>query len=125
MISEYTFISITCLRFLYISRSNSGLSLACRTVPKPPRKTRPMEVKGRRVFGVPLLLSAQQTGEPIPPCILRALVYLRTNCLDQVNQQKPAGIEEAVFNKLCQKCRVPCYSVAICVLLKLKRQYFY
>lgn len=55
-----------------------------------------MEVKGRRVFGVPLLLSAQQTGEPIPPCILRALVYLRTNCLDQVNQQKPAGIEEAV-----------------------------
>lgn len=75
-----------------------------------------MEVKGRRVFGVPLLLSAQQTGEPIPPCILRALVYLRTNCLDQVNQQKPAGIEEAVFNKLCQKCSAVLFSGHLCFI---------
>lgn len=43
-----------------------------------------MEVKGQRVFGVPLLLNVQQTGAPLPPSILRALVYLRTRCLDQV-----------------------------------------
>lgn len=60
------------------------VSAARRTVPKPVRKTKAMEVKGRRVFGVPLLLSVQQTGEPLPPSILRALVYLRTECLDQV-----------------------------------------
>lgn len=56
----------------------------CRTVPKLLRKTKAMEMKGRRVFGVPLLLSVQQTGEPLPPSILRALIYLRAECLDQV-----------------------------------------
>lgn len=58
--------------------------LPCRTVPKQLSKNKAMEVKGRRVFGVPLLVSVQQTGEPLPPGILRALVYLRTECLDQV-----------------------------------------
>lgn len=64
------------------------VSVTCRTVPKPVRKAKVMEVKGRRVFGVPLLLSVQQTGEPLPPSILRALVYLRTECLDQVMEPK-------------------------------------
>lgn len=58
----------------------------CRTVPKPLRKTKPVEVKGRRVFGVPLLASLQQTGEPLPPSILRALLHLRAECLGQVSR---------------------------------------
>lgn len=48
------------------------------------RKTKPMEVKTRRVFGVPLLVNAQQTGQPLPSSIQRALLYLRDECLDQV-----------------------------------------
>lgn len=62
-------------------------SSPCRSVPKALRKTKLLEAKGRRVFGAPLLLSVQQTGEPLPPSILRALVYLRTECLDQVRSQ--------------------------------------
>lgn len=61
-----------------------ALSVTCRTVPKLLRKTKAMEMKGQQVFGVPLLLSVQQTGAPLPPSILRALAYLRTECLDQV-----------------------------------------
>lgn len=49
-----------------------------------------MEVKGRRVFGVPLLVSLQQTGEPLPPSILRALLHLRAEGLDQVRSNRPA-----------------------------------
>lgn len=64
----------------------------CRTVPKQQRKTKMIEVKGRRVFGVPLLLSVQQTGEPLPPSILRALVYLRSECLDQVMTLKVSRV---------------------------------
>lgn len=48
------------------------------------RKNKTTETKVRRVFGVPLLLSAQQTGEPLPPSIQRALLYLQAECLDQV-----------------------------------------
>lgn len=60
------------------------MDVICRAVPKLLRKTKLMEVKGRRVFGVPLLVSLQQTGEPLPPSILRALIHLRAKCLDQV-----------------------------------------
>ena len=64
-------------------------SLACvhRAVPKLPRKPRVVELRGRRVFGVPLLASVQQTGEPLPPGILRALLHLRAQCLDQVGSR--------------------------------------
>lgn len=57
------------------------------------RKTEHTEVKGRQVFGVPLLHGAQRTGEPLPPSILGALVYLRSECLDQVRRPpRPATI---------------------------------
>lgn len=48
------------------------------------RKAKASPAKARRVFGVPLLVNVQQTGESLPPAILKALVYLRTQCLDQV-----------------------------------------
>lgn len=71
---------ITC----YTSEDLKGPCWSFRTVPKTQTKSRALEEKGRRVFGVPLLVSSQQTGEPLPPCILRALLYLRTECLHQV-----------------------------------------
>lgn len=61
-----------------------------RAVPKQLRKTKLTEVKGRRVFRVPLLVSLQQTGEPLPPSILRALRHLRAECLDQVRSNRLA-----------------------------------
>ncbi|KAM3869075.1 rho GTPase-activating protein 7 [Diretmus argenteus] len=66
------------------------------TVPKPLRKPKVSEVKGRRVFGVPLLLGVQQTGEPLPPSILKALVYLRSECLDQVGLFRKSGVKSRI-----------------------------
>lgn len=84
---------------LRITGSN-GASGFCRTVPKTLTKTKATaEVKGRQVFGIPLLVSVQQTGEPLPPCILRALVYLRTECLDQVNTEDEFRSPVNSFNK--------------------------
>lgn len=57
-----------------------------RTVPKVYRKVKALEHKSRKVFGVSLLQSVQQSGKPLPPSILRAMEYLRTECLDQVCQ---------------------------------------
>uniref|UniRef100_A0A3Q3X6R6 Uncharacterized protein n=1 Tax=Mola mola TaxID=94237 RepID=A0A3Q3X6R6_MOLML len=74
----------------------TGVFVSCRTVPKLLRKTKGVETKGRRVFGVPLLLSVQQTGEPLPPSILRALVYLRAECLDQVGLFRKSGVKSRI-----------------------------
>lgn len=43
-----------------------------------------MDHKEQRVFGVPLLASVRRGGGPLPQSILKAMQYLRTQCLDQV-----------------------------------------
>lgn len=65
-----------------------------RTVPKVYRKVKASEHKSRKVFGVPLLQSVQRSGKPLPPSILRAMEYLKTECLDQVRSSiHPTGLK--------------------------------
>lgn len=68
------------------------------TVPKVYRKVKPLEHKSRKVFGVPLLQSIQQSGKPLPPSILRAMEYLRTECLDQVGLFRKSGVKSRIQN---------------------------
>ncbi|XP_057677001.1 rho GTPase-activating protein 7 [Corythoichthys intestinalis] len=67
------------------------------SVPKPLlRKGDASPSKARRIFGVPLIVNVQQTGEALPPAILRALVYLRTHCLDQVGLFRKSGLKSRI-----------------------------
>ncbi|XP_008295032.1 rho GTPase-activating protein 7 [Stegastes partitus] len=93
LLQKLSLLKLTALMDKYSPSSKQGWNW---TVPKPLRKTKATEVKGRRVFGVPLLLSVQQTGEPLPPSILRALVYLRTECLDQVGLFRKSGVKSRI-----------------------------
>ncbi|XP_041807759.1 rho GTPase-activating protein 7 isoform X2 [Chelmon rostratus] len=93
LLQKLSLLKLTALMDKYSPSSKQGWNW---TVPKPPRKTKVMEMKGRRVFGVPLLLGAQQTGEPLPPSILRALVYLRNECLDQVGLFRKSGVKSRI-----------------------------
>lgn len=43
------------------------------------------DYKDKAVFGVPLIVHVQRTGQPLPQSIQQALRYLRNNCLDQVH----------------------------------------
>ncbi|XP_044078746.1 rho GTPase-activating protein 7 isoform X2 [Siniperca chuatsi] len=93
LLQKLALLKLTALMDKYSPSSKQGWNW---TVPKPLRKTKVMEMKGRRVFGIPLLLSVQQTGEPLPPSILRALVYLRTECLDQVGLFRKSGVKSRI-----------------------------
>lgn len=42
------------------------------------------DYKDRNVFGVPLTVNVQRTGQPLPQSIQQAMRYLRNHCLDQV-----------------------------------------
>lgn len=44
------------------------------------------DYKDRNVFGVPLQVNVQRTGQPLPQGIQQAMRYLRGHCLDQVTQ---------------------------------------
>uniref|UniRef100_A0A3P8S9I8 Si:dkeyp-23e4.3 n=1 Tax=Amphiprion percula TaxID=161767 RepID=A0A3P8S9I8_AMPPE len=93
LLQKLSLLKLTALMDKYSPSSKQGWNW---TVPKPLRKTKAMEVKGRRVFGGPLLLGVQQTGDPLPPSILRALVYLRTECLDQVGLFRKSGVKSRI-----------------------------
>ncbi|XP_041122562.1 rho GTPase-activating protein 7-like isoform X2 [Polyodon spathula] len=66
------------------------------TVPKFIRKIKALDYKDRTVFGVPLLLNAQRTGDPLPPSILKAMHYLRNQCLDQVGLFRKSGVKSRI-----------------------------
>ncbi|XP_041078882.1 rho GTPase-activating protein 7-like isoform X2 [Polyodon spathula] len=66
------------------------------TVPKFIRKIKAPDYKDRTVFGVPLLLNAQRTGDPLPPSILKAMHYLRNQCLDQVGLFRKSGVKSRI-----------------------------
>uniref|UniRef100_A0A3B4YWL3 Si:dkeyp-23e4.3 n=1 Tax=Seriola lalandi dorsalis TaxID=1841481 RepID=A0A3B4YWL3_SERLL len=93
LLQKLSLLKLTALMDKYSPSSKQGWNW---TVPKSVRKTKITEMKGRRVFGVPLLLSVQQTGEPLPPSILRALVYLKTECLDQVGLFRKSGVKSRI-----------------------------
>lgn len=93
LLQKLSLLKLTALMDKYSPSSKQGWSW---TVPKPPRKTKVPEFKGRRVFGVPLLVNMQQTGEPLPPSVLRALVYLRNECLDQEGLFRRSGVKTRI-----------------------------
>ncbi|KAK2826956.1 hypothetical protein Q7C36_017882 [Tachysurus vachellii] len=66
------------------------------TVPKVYRNIKGSEHKNRKVFGVPLLQSVQRSGKPLPPSILRAMEYLKTECLDQVGLFRKSGVKSRI-----------------------------
>ncbi|XP_013916214.1 PREDICTED: stAR-related lipid transfer protein 13-like [Thamnophis sirtalis] len=54
------------------------------TVPKFMKRNKLPNYRGKMVFGVPLIVSVQRTGQPLPQSIQQAMRYIRSRCLDQV-----------------------------------------
>lgn len=61
-----------------------SLCVCCRAVPKFMKRIKVRDYKDRNVFGVPLQVIVQRTGQPLPQGIQQAMRYLRNQCLDQV-----------------------------------------
>ena len=65
-------------------------------LPKFIRKIKTPDYKDKTVFGVPLLLSLQRTGQALPKCIQIALKWLRANALDQVGLFRKSGVRSRI-----------------------------
>lgn len=61
------------------------LRVCFRAVPKFMKRIKVRDYKDRNVFGVPLQVIVQRTGQPLPQGIQQAMRYLRSQCLDQVS----------------------------------------
>ncbi|XP_046489854.1 rho GTPase-activating protein 7 isoform X2 [Neodiprion pinetum] len=65
-------------------------------LPKFIRKIKTPDYKDKTVFGVPLLLSLQRTGQALPKCIQIALRWLRANALDQIGIFRKSGLRSRI-----------------------------
>nr|XP_049598023.1 rho GTPase-activating protein 7 isoform X1 [Syngnathus scovelli]XP_049598024.1 rho GTPase-activating protein 7 isoform X1 [Syngnathus scovelli] len=94
LLQKLALLKLTALMDKHSPSSKQGWSWS---VPKATvRKAKAPPAKARPVFGVPLLVNVQRTGAPLPPGILKALVYLRTQCLDQVGLFRKSGSKSRI-----------------------------
>ncbi|EGV98874.1 stAR-related lipid transfer protein 13 isoform X2 [Cricetulus griseus] len=67
------------------------------SVPKFMKRMKVPDYKDKAVFGVPLIVHVQRTGQPLPQSIQQALRYLRSNCLDQVGLFRKSGVKSRIL----------------------------
>ncbi|KAG0720545.1 Rho GTPase-activating protein 7 [Chionoecetes opilio] len=84
---------LTALMERYCPSNRSGWNWE---LPKFMRKMKTPDYRERQVFGVPLQVVAQRTGQPLPPCIQAALQYLRSTSLDQVGIFRKPGVRSRI-----------------------------
>ncbi|XP_037788845.1 rho GTPase-activating protein 7-like isoform X2 [Penaeus monodon] len=84
---------LTALMERYCPSNRSGWNWE---LPKFMRKMKTPDYRDRQVFGVPLLVIAQRTGQPLPSGIQAALQYLRTSSLDQVGIFRKPGVRSRI-----------------------------
>ncbi|XP_001376551.3 stAR-related lipid transfer protein 8 isoform X2 [Monodelphis domestica] len=65
-------------------------------VPKFMKRSKTPSYQGKSVFGVPLLIHMQRTGQPLPQSIQQAMRYLRSQCLDQVGIFRKSGVKSRI-----------------------------
>ncbi|XP_070615732.1 stAR-related lipid transfer protein 8 isoform X2 [Erythrolamprus reginae] len=66
------------------------------TVPKFMKRSKLPNYRGKMVFGVPLIVSVQRTGQPLPQSIQQAMRYIRSQCLDQVGIFRKSGVKSRI-----------------------------
>ncbi|XP_054270590.1 rho GTPase-activating protein 7 isoform X2 [Macrosteles quadrilineatus] len=65
-------------------------------LPKFIRKIKTPDYKDKTVFGVPLVVSLQRSGQALPVCIQAALTWLRTQAVDQVGLFRKPGVRSRI-----------------------------
>uniref|UniRef100_UPI00358FC46C rho GTPase-activating protein 7-like n=1 Tax=Myxine glutinosa TaxID=7769 RepID=UPI00358FC46C len=86
-------LKLTALMEKYTPSNRHGWNWA---VPKFMKRMRAPDYRDKNVFGVPLLLCVQRTGQPLPQGIQQAMRYLRSQCLDQVGLFRKCGVKSRI-----------------------------
>ncbi|XP_038625170.1 rho GTPase-activating protein 7 isoform X1 [Tachyglossus aculeatus] len=93
LLQKYSLLKLTALLEKYTPSNKHGFSWA---VPKFMKRMKVPDYKERSVFGVPLPVNVQRTGQPLPQSIQQAMRYLRSQCLDQVGLFRKSGVKSRI-----------------------------
>ncbi|XP_029114735.1 rho GTPase-activating protein 7 isoform X3 [Scleropages formosus] len=105
LLQKFSLLKLTALLEKHAPTHKQGFSWA---VPKFMKRTKVREYRGRSVFGVPLRVNVQRTGQPLPLGIQQAMRYLRSQCLDQVGLFRKSGVKSRIqalrqMNEACSE----------------------
>ncbi|KAG5848271.1 hypothetical protein ANANG_G00096700 [Anguilla anguilla] len=93
LLQKFSLLTLTALLERYTPTSKHGFSWA---VPKFMKRTKARDYRDRSVFGVPLQVNVQRTGQPLPPSIQEAMRYLREQGMDQVGLFRKSGVKSRI-----------------------------
>uniref|UniRef100_A0A8D2QNB7 StAR-related lipid transfer protein 13 n=1 Tax=Zosterops lateralis melanops TaxID=1220523 RepID=A0A8D2QNB7_ZOSLA len=93
LLQKFSLLRLTAIMEKYSMSNKHGWTWS---VPKFMKRMKVPDYKDKNVFGVPLIVHVQRTGQPLPQSIQQALRYLRTNCLDQVGLFRKSGVKSRI-----------------------------
>nr|XP_021506737.1 rho GTPase-activating protein 7 isoform X1 [Meriones unguiculatus] len=93
LLQKYSLLKLTALLEKYTPSNKHGFSWA---VPKFMKRIKVPDYRDRSVFGVPLTVNVQRSGQPLPQSIQQAMRYLRNHCLDQVGLFRKSGVKSRI-----------------------------
>uniref|UniRef100_A0A671QS53 Rho GTPase-activating protein 7-like n=1 Tax=Sinocyclocheilus anshuiensis TaxID=1608454 RepID=A0A671QS53_9TELE len=110
LLQKYSLLKLTALLERYTPTNKHGFSWA---VPKFMKRIKVRDYKDRSVFGVPLQVIVQRSGQPLPQSIQQAMRYLRSQCLDQVGLFRKSGVKSRIqaLRQMNESCGAGGYGV--------------
>ncbi|XP_061484407.1 stAR-related lipid transfer protein 13 isoform X3 [Rhineura floridana] len=93
LLQKFSLLRLTAIMEKYSTSNKHGWTWS---VPKFMKRMKVPDYKDKNIFGVPLIVHVQRTGQPLPQSIQQALRYLRNNCLDQVGLFRKSGVKSRI-----------------------------
>lgn len=93
LLQRFSLLRLTAIMEKYSMSNKHGWTWS---VPKFMKRMKVPDYKDKAVFGVPLIVHVQRSGQPLPQSIQQALIYLRSNCLDQVGLFRKSGVKSRI-----------------------------
>ncbi|KAM8975390.1 stAR-related lipid transfer protein 13 isoform 2-T2 [Pelodytes ibericus] len=93
LLQKFSLLRLTAIMEKYSMSNKHGWTWS---VPKFMKRIKGPDYKDKNVFGVPLMVHVQRTGQPLPQSIQQALRFLRSNCLDQVGLFRKSGVKSRI-----------------------------
>ncbi|XP_030632143.1 stAR-related lipid transfer protein 13 isoform X3 [Chanos chanos] len=93
LLQKFSLLRLTAIMEKYSMSNKHGWTWS---VPKFMKRMKVPDYKDKNVFGVPLIVHVQRTGQPLPLGLQQALRYLRSQCLDQVGLFRKSGVKSRI-----------------------------
>ncbi|XP_062910371.1 stAR-related lipid transfer protein 13 isoform X4 [Mobula hypostoma] len=93
LLQKFSLLRLTAIMEKYSMSNKHGWTWS---VPKFMKRVKVPDYKDKNVFGVPLIVHVQRTGQPLPQSIQQAMRYLRSQCLDQVGLFRKSGAKSRI-----------------------------